>query len=32
VDRAGWFAVDEARRKLNPAQGELLDRLLAALG
>ena len=27
VDRAGWFALPEARRKLNPAQAELLDRL-----
>jgi predicted NUDIX family NTP pyrophosphohydrolase len=27
VDRAGWFSLDEARRKLNPAQVELLDRL-----
>ena len=27
VDRAGWFALDEARKKLNPAQAELLDRL-----
>ncbi len=27
VDRAGWFALDEAREKLNPAQAELLDRL-----
>jgi predicted NUDIX family NTP pyrophosphohydrolase len=28
VDRAGWFALDEAREKLNPAQAEFLDRLL----
>ena len=28
VDRAGWFSVDEARRKLNPAQVELVERLL----
>jgi len=27
VDRAGWFALAEARQKLNPAQAELLDRL-----
>ena len=27
VDRAGWFGLDEAREKLNPAQAELLDRL-----
>lgn len=32
VDRAAWFAVEEARRKLNAAQVELLDRLLAELG
>jgi predicted NUDIX family NTP pyrophosphohydrolase len=27
VDRAGWFDLDEAREKLNPAQAELLVRL-----
>jgi len=27
VDRAGWFGLDEARRKLNPAQTAFLDRL-----
>jgi predicted NUDIX family NTP pyrophosphohydrolase len=27
VDRAGWFGLDEARRKLNPAHTALLDRL-----
>jgi predicted NUDIX family NTP pyrophosphohydrolase len=27
VDRAGWFGLDEALEKLNPAQAELLDRL-----
>jgi len=27
VDRAGWFALDAARVKLNPAQCDLLDRL-----
>ncbi len=32
VDRAAWFALAEARRKLNAAQVELLDRLVAALG
>ena len=31
VDRAGWFAPEEARRKLNPAQVDLLERLLVAL-
>lgn len=31
VDRAAFFTPDEARKKLNPAQVELLDRLLAAL-
>lgn len=32
VDRAGWFALDQAREKLNPAQVPLLDRLeLAAV-
>lgn len=32
VDRAEWFEPDEARRKINPAQAPLLDRLLEALG
>ncbi|HZC13585.1 MAG TPA: NUDIX domain-containing protein [Thermoleophilaceae bacterium] len=32
IDRAGWFGVDAAREKLNPAQTELLDRLLDRLG
>ena len=32
VDRAGWFTLAEARLKLNAAQVELLDRLVAALG
>jgi predicted NUDIX family NTP pyrophosphohydrolase len=32
IDRAGWFGIDEAREKLNPAQAEFLDRLLELLG
>ena len=31
VDRAGWFDLETAREKLNPAQAELLVRL-SALG
>jgi predicted NUDIX family NTP pyrophosphohydrolase len=31
IDRCGWFAPDEARRKLNPAQAELVTRLEAVL-
>lgn len=31
ADRAEWFAPGEARRRINPAQVELLDRLLEAL-
>jgi predicted NUDIX family NTP pyrophosphohydrolase len=31
VDRCGWFALEEARDKLNPAQSELLGRLESAL-
>jgi predicted NUDIX family NTP pyrophosphohydrolase len=27
VDRVAWFALEEARRRINPAQVELLDRL-----
>jgi predicted NUDIX family NTP pyrophosphohydrolase len=27
VDRAGWFGLDEAAAKLNPAQAVFLDRL-----
>jgi predicted NUDIX family NTP pyrophosphohydrolase len=32
IDRAQFFALDEARVKLNPAQVELIDRLIAQLG
>ena len=31
VDRADWFDLEAARRKLLPAQGEFLDRLLEHL-
>lgn len=31
VDRAGWFRLEAAREKANPAQAELLDRLEAAV-
>ncbi|MDQ2966616.1 MAG: NUDIX domain-containing protein [Chloroflexota bacterium] len=31
IDRVEWFAPDEARRRLNPAQAEFVDRLLAML-
>ena len=31
VDRAQWFTADEARGKINPAQAELIDRLIHAL-
>ena len=27
IDRVAWFGLDEARRKMNAAQGALLDRL-----
>jgi len=27
IDRAEWFKVDEAKRKINPAQADLIDRL-----
>ncbi len=32
IDRAGWFGLEEAREKLNPAQVELVDRLAERLG
>jgi predicted NUDIX family NTP pyrophosphohydrolase len=32
VDRAGWFGLEEARSKLNPAQVALLDRLAQLVG
>ena len=32
IDRAGWFALDEARRKILEGQVVFLDRLKAALG
>jgi predicted NUDIX family NTP pyrophosphohydrolase len=31
VDRCSWFDPDTARRKMNPAQAELVDRLEALL-
>ena len=31
VDEGRWFSVDEARRRMSQAQGELVDRLLEAL-
>ncbi len=31
VDRAGWFDLAGMRRAINPAQAELIDRLVAAL-
>jgi predicted NUDIX family NTP pyrophosphohydrolase len=31
VDKAAWFSLDEARQKINAAQGELLDRLEALI-
>jgi predicted NUDIX family NTP pyrophosphohydrolase len=32
LDRFAWFAADEARRRINSAQAELIDRLEALLG
>ena len=32
VDRAGWFRLDEAREKLNPAQAAFVDRLADGRG
>ncbi|HET9982831.1 MAG TPA: NUDIX domain-containing protein [Longimicrobiales bacterium] len=32
VDRAAWFDVDEAKRRILPAQAELIDRLVALVG
>ena len=31
IDRAGWFGLDAAREKLNPAQAAFVDRLEALL-
>ena len=31
VDRADWFAPDDARKKINPAQADLIERLLERL-
>lgn len=31
VDRAEWFSLDEARRRILPGQREFIERLLAAL-
>ena len=32
IDRVAWFPVDEARRRANPSQAELVDRFLELLG
>ena len=32
VDRASWFSVPEARRKILKGQAPLIDQLLAVLG
>jgi predicted NUDIX family NTP pyrophosphohydrolase len=31
IDRVAWLRPGEARRRLNPAQAEFVDRLLRAL-
>ena len=31
IDQAQWFSLDEARRRINPGQAELIDRLAGAL-
>jgi predicted NUDIX family NTP pyrophosphohydrolase len=32
VDRAAWFALDEARRRILPGQAPFLDALLTLVG
>jgi predicted NUDIX family NTP pyrophosphohydrolase len=32
VDRAEWFALEDAQEKINPAQAQLLDRLAEVAG
>lgn len=32
VDRAQWFSLDDARERINPAQIELLERLVQTVG
>ena len=32
IDRAGWYGIDEAAKKLVPAQAEFLERLAEKLG
>lgn len=31
VDKAGWFSLEEAKKKINPAQAAFLDELLTRL-
>ena len=31
IDRVAWFPIPEARRRANPSQAELIDRLVVAL-
>lgn len=32
IDRAGWFSLDDAKRKILKGQAVFLDRLIGALG
>jgi predicted NUDIX family NTP pyrophosphohydrolase len=32
VDKAGWFSLEKAKEKLNPAQAAFIDRLVQTLG
>jgi predicted NUDIX family NTP pyrophosphohydrolase len=32
IDRGGWFTINEARKLINSAQAEFLDRLMEQLG
>jgi predicted NUDIX family NTP pyrophosphohydrolase len=32
VDRAEWFPIEDARKKILPGQNPFIDRLLSALG
>lgn len=31
VDKGGWFSVEEAKEKINPAQADFIDQLVALL-
>jgi predicted NUDIX family NTP pyrophosphohydrolase len=32
VDKAGWFSINDAKEKINPAQSSFIDQVIALKG